>query len=128
MTGHILDEFNTILKSLDGLSTDKIQDFMVKIIELFKKIHFNAEHGTEREKKEALDFASQIQESFAKIQAKLDKNLILDSNQFKNLFAFLEEDMELLAKQKKTNASLPFIKKQSQNVKPRKKKKVIKKV
>lgn len=126
MSDNILDEFNEILKSLDDLSPDKIQAFMVKILELFKKIHFNAEHGTEEEKKEALDFAAKIQNRFGKLQSKIDKNPGVDSGQFKNLFAFLEEDIGRLSDQKTGKSNSP-IHLENPN-KGRKKKKVIKKV
>lgn len=125
MASNILDEFNEILKNLDDLSPDKIQDFMARILELFRRIHFNAEKGTAKEKKEALDFASQMQDSFSKLQLKLDKNPFLNGGQFKNLFAVLEEDIVSLSKKKEKGHSSLLI---SKDHKPRKKKKVVKKV
>jgi hypothetical protein len=124
MAGSLIEEFNEILKSLDGLSEDKVQLFILKIVHLFKKIHFNSEFGTEKEKKEAFDFAAQIPNSFSKLRTKLDKNPAIDPSQFKNLFTFLEEDIEGLA-ERKLKSSIHIQKKEP---KGRRKKKDIKKV
>ncbi len=122
MESSLVDEFNDILKSLDDLSPDKIQLFTVKIVQLFRKVHARAEFGTEKEKKEALEFAGHMQESFGKLESKLSKNPAVDTGQFQHLFAFMEDDIKGLAERRKSSIYL------EQPAKGHKKKKVIKKV
>lgn len=123
MAESLEDEFNAILKSLDSLSEDKIQLFTARIAHLFKKIYAQSEHGTEQQKKEALEFARRFPESLSKLQAKLEKNPVIDAGQFKSLFAFIKEDVASLEERKSASS----IHLQKADPKQRKKK-VIKKV
>ncbi len=123
MSQSLEDEFSAILKSLDSLSEDKIQLFTARIAHLFKKIYFNSEHGTEQEKKEAFEFAAKLPKSFNQLQTKLDKNPAIDGSQFKNLFAFIEGDVQSL-KERSAASSIHLKKVDSKT----RKKKVIKKV
>lgn len=123
MADSLEDEFSAILKSLDGLSEDKVQLFTARVALLFKKIYVQSEHGTQQEKKDALEFAAKLPQSLGKLQAKLEKNPVVDAGQFKNLFAFIEEDVANL-RERKLASSIHLQKVDSKH----RKKKVIKKV